>query len=293
MTREMFQQVGPEDTFIISRLLETLREKGAAVGKDDVVRAVGYGLGGTSGLAASGQMAVSSVNGLLQKMATDAVEKFGPKMAASKKTSQLAQVAKYLRSHPNYPQVMRQIQGLPETLLPMPRSKLVPPSAANVNSTALARWFRKGYFQAFRRWPSRTYMAPIAKQLNGRVSLFKALGRHATWYVPTVIGLYNVYDASPEVRMRTLFEEGFGVLGGYAGTLFGTKVALLGAGIATLCGLCIGPFGLFVVVFLCATAGGLAGNVLFRSFGSKAYDAGNKFGDHIYHSIDGVIGDFQ
>jgi hypothetical protein len=52
------------------------------------------------------------------------------------------------------PQVMRQVQELPEFLLPMPRSKLVPPSAANVNSTALARWFRKGCFQAFRHRPS-------------------------------------------------------------------------------------------------------------------------------------------
>jgi hypothetical protein len=109
-TLEMFQQVGPEDTFIISRLIEALKEKGAAVGKDDMVKATGYGVGGVSGLAASAEMAVANINGLLQKMATDAVEKFGLKMAASKKSSQLAQVAKFLRSHPNYPQVMRQVQ---------------------------------------------------------------------------------------------------------------------------------------------------------------------------------------
>ena len=68
---------------------EALKEKGAAVGKDDIVRGAGYGLGGVSGLAASGEMAVSNINGLLQKMATDAVEKFGLKTAASKSTSQL------------------------------------------------------------------------------------------------------------------------------------------------------------------------------------------------------------
>ena len=88
-TLDMFQQVGPEDTFIIFRLVEALKEKGAAVGKDDIVRGAGYGLGGVSGLAASGEMAVSNINGLLQKMATDAVEKFGLKTAASKSTSQL------------------------------------------------------------------------------------------------------------------------------------------------------------------------------------------------------------
>jgi hypothetical protein len=185
-TLEMFQQVGPEDTFIVSRLIEALKEKGAAVGNDDMVKAAGYGLSGVSGLATSGEMAVANINGLLQKMATDAVEKFGLKRAASKSTSQLARMTKFLRSHPNYPQVMRQVQEIPEFLLPMPRSKLVPPATANVNSNALARWFRKGYFQAFRRRPSRFYMAPIAKQLNGRVGFFRALGHHATWYMPSL-----------------------------------------------------------------------------------------------------------
>ena len=241
-TLEMFQQVGPEDTFIISRLIEALKEKGATVGNDDIVKAAGYGLGGVSGLATSGEMAVSNINGLLQQMATDAVEKFGLKKAASKSTSHLARMTKYLRSHTNYPRVMRQIQEVPEFLIPMPRSKLVPPAAANVNSNALARWFRKGYFQAFRRRPSRFYMAPIARQLNGRVGFFRALGRHATWYVPAVIGLYNVYDASPEIRMHTLFAEGFGIVGG---AIFTKAGAALGGWIA-LSILGLGPFGLFI-----------------------------------------------
>jgi hypothetical protein len=132
-TLEMFQQVGPEGTFIISRLLEALKEKGAAVGKDDMVKAAGYGLGGVSGLATSGEMAVSNINGLMQQMAKDAVEKFGLKKAASKSTSQLSRMTKFLKSHPNYPQVMRQVQEVPEFLLPMPRFKLVPPAAADVN----------------------------------------------------------------------------------------------------------------------------------------------------------------
>jgi hypothetical protein len=95
-----------------------------------------------------------------------------------------------------------------------PLAKLVPPPAANADAAALARYFRKGYFQSFRRLASGRYMGPIARQLNGRIGLFRALGRHATWYVPAVIGLYNVFDAAPEVRMHALFEEGFGVVGG-------------------------------------------------------------------------------
>jgi hypothetical protein len=132
-------------------------------------------------------------------------------------------------------------QELPELLLPMSRAKLVPPPAANVDAAALARYFRKGYFQSFRRLASGRYMGPIARQLNGRIGLFNALGRHATWYIPAVIGLFNVFDAAPEVRMHTLFEEGFGVVGGALGTLFGSAVVASSVlGIFTIVGLCHG-----------------------------------------------------
>jgi hypothetical protein len=119
-----------------------------------------------------------------------------------------------------------------------------------LNDGQLYTWLRKvrplnphiGYFQAFRRRPSRFYMAPIARQLNGRVGFFRALGRHATWYVPAVIGLYNVYDASPEIRIHTLFAEGFGIVGG---AIFTKAGAALGGWIA-LSILGLGPFGLFI-----------------------------------------------
>jgi hypothetical protein len=59
--------------------------------------------------------------------------------------------------------------------------------------------------------------------------------------------------------MRTLFEEGFGVIGGYAGTLFGANV--VGLGVVAILGL--GPFGAFLAVFICATAIGMGSNALF------------------------------
>ena len=285
MTREMFQEVGPEDTYIMARLIEALREKGASVGQQDIVRGIGYGVGGVSALAASGEMSVATIDGLLQQMATDAVKKFGPKLAASKKGSHLARMAKFLRSHPNYQQVMRQTRELPRFLLPA-RAKLLPPPGPNIHAKALARYFRKGYFQRIRRMPSGQHLGPIARQLNGRISMFKALGRHASWYVPTVIGLYNVYEAPAEVKMRTLFKEGFGVVGGWAGTEFG---AYLGGAIA-ICVLGLGPFGLFLTVFICATAGGIVGNEISKGIGGRIYDAGDRFGDRIYHSLDDLIG---
>ena len=149
---------------------------------------------------------------------------------------------------------MRQVRELPELLLPITRHMLVPPPAGNVNAAALGRWFRKGHYQAFRRWPSGKYMGAITRQLNGRIGLFKAMGRHATWYVPTVIGLYNVYEAPQEMKVRTLFEEGFGVVGGWAGTIFGAQV--VGLGVVAILGL--GLLGAFIAIFICATAFGMA-----------------------------------
>ena len=182
MTREMFQQVGPEDTYIMARLIDMLREEGASVGRQDIVRGVGYGVGGVSALAASAEMSVATIDALLQQMATDAVKQFGPKLAASKKGHHLVRMAKYLRSHPNYQQVMRQTRELPGVLLPASRARLLPPAGADIGAKALGRYFRKGYFQRIRRMPSGQYLGPIARQLNGRINMFKALGRHATWY---------------------------------------------------------------------------------------------------------------
>ncbi|MEJ2158510.1 MAG: hypothetical protein P8X96_24560 [Desulfobacteraceae bacterium] len=287
MTRDLFQEVGPEDSYLMARLIEALREQGASVGKDDVVKGIGYGVGGWSGLAASGSMSVSNINALLQQMAADAVNKFGPKMATSKKAAHLAKMAQFFKSHPNYSKVMQQVHKLPDVLLPGPRSKILPPAAANVDAKALARYFRKGYYQSFRRLSSGRYMGPIVKQLNGRIGMFKALGRHATWYVPAVIGMYNVYDAPPEERMRTLFSEGFGVVGGALGTKAGVAVGL---GIVAILGL--GPFGLFLMVFVCASLGGIAGNELFKFGGGKIYDAGAELGDRIFLSSDELVGAF-
>jgi hypothetical protein len=134
-------------------------------------------------------------------------------------------------------------------------------------------------------------MAPIARQLKGRVGFFRALGRHATWYVPTVIGLYNVYEASPDVRMRTLFAEGFGVVGGYLGTRFGSTAVASGAiGLFALCGICLGPLGIFVTIFICASTVGIVGNELFKWGGGKLYDTGVEFSGNIYHSMDELLG---
>ena len=180
---------------------------------------------------------------------------------------------------------MREMEQVPRFLLPMSRANLLPPTAANVNSAAFSHYFVKQHFQAFRRWPSGKYMGSIARQLNGRINLFRAAGRYATWYVPAVIGLYNVYDASPGMRVKTVFEEGFGIIGGWAGTQVG-----LWAGLGIVAVLGLGPLGLFITVFVCASVGGMALNLAGTWGGGKLYDAGADFTDHLYYSPDDLFG---
>ncbi|MGD9008195.1 MAG: hypothetical protein PVG41_09745, partial [Desulfobacteraceae bacterium] len=280
LTRQVFQEQGPQDASDLAWLIEELQKAGAAVGLDGLLTS------SASGLATAGAANLAKINGLARQMFDDAARQLGRKAATSVKKANLRQLAKFIKSHPNYPELMRQIQKVPRLVLPMSKSKLLPPVAGNVDSRALARYFNKQYFQAFRRWPSGRYMKSIARQLNGRINLFQAAGRHATWYIPAVIGLYSVYDAPPEMRVRTLFEEGFGIVGGWAGTLFGAEI--IGIGIVSVLGL--GPLGAFVAVFLCATAFGIAGNYVFEKGANAVYDYGSQldFGQ-IYKSPEQLL----
>jgi hypothetical protein len=59
-------------------------------------------------------------------------------------------------------------------------------------------------------------------------------------------------------------------------------------GIVAILGL--GPFGLFVTVFICASAGGIAFMEGGKWFGEKIYDVGNRLGGRVYHSMDELAG---
>jgi hypothetical protein len=187
MTQEMYQEAGPQDTYLLALMVQSLKDAGASVGGDDVVRGVSYGIGGLSGLAASGGMAVGTIDTLVRQIYADAVKTFGAKMVVSKQKNHLVRLTRFIKNHPNYNQLMRSFRELPEFLLPGPRNKIVPPGASQINNH-LARHFRKQYFQAFRHWSSDKYLPTIARQLRGRINLFKGIGRGATWYVPAGSG---------------------------------------------------------------------------------------------------------
>jgi hypothetical protein len=117
--------------------------------------------------------------------------------------------------------------------------------------------------------------------------MFSRIGRWGTWYIPAALGLINVAAAPPELKMRKLFEEGFGVVGGAAGTMLGSTLVATGAvNLLALCGLCVGPFGLFVTVFICTSLVGIGGMELFKGFGGGLYNFFEPQVDtgQIYHS---------
>ena len=206
-------------------------------------------------------------------------------MVHSKKANHLARMQRFLKGHPKYAQLMRHLKELPRHLLPEGKF-LSMPSAPRLNNT-VARHFRRHVSLPLKNWSSTSkHIDSLSKQLNGRIRLLKGVSRYTTWYVPATLGVISVANASPEMRVRTLFEEGFGVVGGAFGTMLGSTVAAGALGLLAFCGLCIGPFGLFVAIFVCASAGGIFGMEAFKKFGGKLYDYSELQSNtkQIYHS---------
>ena len=59
-----------------------------------------------------------------------------------------------------------------------------------------------------------------------------------------------------------------------------------------LCGLCLGPFGIFFVVFLCAAAGGILGSMTGEMVGGSLYGKGEEAYGRIFHSPEEFVGAF-
>ena len=281
-SKQVVHDAGPEGGLELAELVKRLEKMGAGVGMEDTVRFAGYGVAGVSGYAASGQMALGNTQALARELYEEAIAKFGKQAVVSKSKTGIVKMQRFLTGHPKYPQLIQLLKELPGHLLP--KGHRVPnPLSASPN--AAARHFRRAFSLPYDKWNSSRYFSTIGRQLNGRVSLLKGVGRHATWYIPAAIGVYNVVQASDELKMRALFEEGFGVLGGFAGSQAGIAVGL---GIVTMLGL--GPFGLFITVFLCASTGGLLVNELGRLFGSKVHNLSNSLVNRTFYSIDELVG---
>jgi hypothetical protein len=281
--REMFHEVGPQPMYAMAQIVERLK----SMDKKDAIAAAGYGVAGVSGYAATGEIAVSKINHLMRELYNEAVKKFGKKAVHKVNARNFKQMEQFLKSHPKYLELTKQLKELPKMLLPKGGYSTIIPSATYPR----AGFFHKHVSLPLKKWHNPSlYVGRMAKQLNKRVQMFKGIGKGATWYVPALLGVASVATAPPEQKWRTAFEEGFGVLGGAFGTHLG---GLAGVGIVAVLGL--GPVGLFIAIFVCASAGGIIGMNSFKKFGSGIYDLGSQFGNgQIYHSPEQLlIGNFK
>ncbi|MCP3874124.1 MAG: hypothetical protein GY699_13310 [Desulfobacteraceae bacterium] len=72
----------------------------------------------------------------------------------------------------------------------------------------------------------------------------------------------------------------------------GTKLGA-SAGLIAFTFLGLGPIGMFVGIFICATVGGLVFMEGFNRLGGKVYNIGeSQFGNRVYHSTEELIGAF-
>jgi hypothetical protein len=128
------------------------------------------------------------------------------------------------------------------------------------------------------------------------------------WWVLTIFLTYppaldclncSLISFAPQgMKVRTMFEEGFSIVGGFLGTEIGgwagaTLVAPAAAKLMTFCGLCLGPWGMVVIVAICAIATGWAMMELFKKGGALSYDISERLGNgQTYHSINQLLESF-
>ena len=273
--KEVYETIGPTPTYLLSETVRRAKSGGAAVGLDDTASAM------ASGYVASSSIAMAQVNALLQEVTRDAVNKFGRGVVCSNKAQNLKKVEHFLRSHPKYDQLMRHLKEIPKHLIPETNAGHI--IATTKSPYANARLFRKQIFMPSLKPHATKYMGTIHSALNQGTRVVKIAAK-GMYVVPIVMGVCDIVNAPQERRVRTIFEEGFGIVAGAWGTHLGT---IAGLGLVTILGL--GPLGAFIAVFLCASAVGLAFNAGGKWFGGRIYQAGNEIVGNSYQSINELI----
>ena len=287
--RGIYEDTDPQTTLNLAKIMAQLRAAGAAVGIDDRVDVAGAAVNIVDGGAAASLLCATATNALVRELYADAVQKLGVKVVTSSKANHIQQMVAFFKAHPKYPMLNQHLRDLPRLVVTGAAREGAPYWIEKV-TPQIARHMRKQYWLALSDRSSSRYMGTIASQLNGRVSLLKTAGRATTWYIPAAIGLYNVANAPSEMRMRTLFAEGFGVIGGAIGTQLGISAGLGAVKLLALAGLCIGPWGAFILVaFLAAGVGFAASYAGRRAGGELVYDYGAYLGNQLFYSIDELL----
>ncbi|MGD8835427.1 MAG: hypothetical protein PVJ19_10820 [Desulfobacteraceae bacterium] len=257
----------------------------------DVITGTGYGLGAGSALAASGGQALAMSNALLQEVYMDAYKEFG-ETVLKKPAKHMVKIERFLNSHPKWHQLIKNLNKSPKFLIS--KEQLRPrfnPLAKFPN----ANFFKNHVVKVLINPDGSRYMGTLANRLNGKISVFKGWGGRLTWGLPIILGGISVAAAPPDLRVRTLFKQGFSIVGGAFGTGLGSvAVGVTAFSILPLFGICLSPIGIFIAGFLLggylgykfATEGERLGGILYDKFTAQ----GN---GRVYHSMDQLVESFH
>lgn len=275
--QSVYTTIGPTPTYLIGQTVKNAKAQGAAVGMEDVVPAA------ASSYVSASSMAMNQVGALIQEVTNDAVTKFGRGVVCSNKVENLRKIERFLKSHPKYNQLMRYLKDLPKHLIPETNVSEV--IATTKSPYANARLMRQQVFMPTLKPSGTKYMGTIRSALNSSGRVIKVASRGMA-VVPIVMGVFDVAQAPPELRMRTLFEAGFGIFGGYIGAELGG--ALGGAIAFSILGL--GPLGFFIAVFIGASVVGLTLSTVGKNVGGDIYEYSESLGNgQVFFSINNLL----
>jgi hypothetical protein len=227
---------------------------------------------------------------LLQVIYQDAYKKFGESVLR-KPHNHMSKIESFLKSHPKWNELLKNVKKTPNLLLPKDKLR---PRFNNGARFPNANIFKNHIVKVNLNPNTQHYTRSLAKNLNGKISIFKGWAGRLTWGLPMILGGISVAVAPPELRVRTAFEEGFGIVFGAAGTFIGgATVGLSAAGISLLFGICISPAGLFIAAFIIGGYLGYKLSTVGKEWGGGIHDKIMAQGDgRFYHSINQYIESF-
>ncbi len=249
-----------EEQQMMLNFAETADKSGWKVGKEEILKYTGYGVSGVGGYVATGEKSLVAIQRLGNELMDEAVKVHGKDIFQKKnlKTLEL-----FLKNNPKYAVLLKSIDELPGFLSKNLGHIHPTPGIANAGG----RFFRSQI--ALPTHNTIGYLQKFGYLLNNKIIRWGTGGTFTTWVIPAAIGVYKVYDAPQDQKLKTAASETVGIGFGALGTAAG-----IGAGYAIAGALLLTGVGELIVIGL--VAGGL---------GTWGYEAGSKGANVIFESM--------
>ncbi|MFH1154216.1 MAG: LysM domain-containing protein [Pseudomonadota bacterium] len=277
--KHLYLKEGRLKTHRIADAIEHMKNLGGAVKADDLITFASWGTTGASAAYSSRIATLSEINALCGSIFDDAVKTLGKGAISSGKIKNLQAVESFLLNHPMYEKLMGYIKGLPGQMLP--KGVSLPATVRGMN-TPNALFFKDNVVKACLGHHIPKRITPLGKVLNGAVKVARKGTLRTTWVIPVILAGFSVASAPQEKQVQTLYKEGFGVLGGAAGSSVGLIIAPYAC-------LCLGPAGAVAAVFLVSAGAGYGLSEEGKHFGKYLFDVVNNVKGTISNNVDGPV----